>query len=317
MTPRHWWFNLFLVLAIVTPLTAQSEKGTSSEKKTPSTSSDSDTVTQTDEEAQSAVNQPPENADPKLLSGWIEAERQSDFLIEDVILDLETAQVALQIISWKHTPDAESKIAAIPYDPKFDRNQASKVLQELSRDEPRRIVRRLASTVHKAFGRDVYWSKYLTRNRSNRAQEFDKENFELASLTTLKNKKVLDLSDQVIGTLDDFAIDRKTGDILYAVVKSDDQLRAIPLGAFVQLDTKKDWKIELKKDFILQFEPIDKDNVPAEFDRGWQEYVAHRYGRNALQPEPKVDSEKVDSEKVDSEKVDSEKVDSEDAKSQE
>ena len=85
----------------------------------------------------------------------------------------------------------------------------------------------------------------------------------------------------------DLCIDSSKGDVMYCVMESKNkELRAIPLGAFVMPSTSYRWLIELPRAEILKFAPFDMAAPPSQVDHAWQEYVAVRYGRTGLQPEP-------------------------------
>jgi len=208
--------------------------------------------------------------------------------VRDFVLDLETGHAALQILSWQHTDHAKSVIAVAPYSPKMDIKQATQLAKELSSTEPPALTRKLAATLNATFGQDVYWSKYISRLPSGSDSKFDKEKYELVPFATIKNKKVVDVDGEALGTLVDVGL-RDSGEIVYCVLQSSDEaLRAIPLGAFLNRGRDKDWEIELKREQVFQFIPNDFQNTPQEIDLGWQEYVAVRYGRDALQEVPKA-----------------------------
>jgi hypothetical protein len=199
--------------------------------------------------------------------------------------------VALQILSWQHGDVAKPVIAMAPYSPKVDVAQATKLAKELSTTEPPTLNRKLAATLHSTFGQDVYWSKYITRLQPSAESKFDREKYELVPFATIKNKKIVDIDGELLGKLIDVGV-REEGDIAYCVLQSTDgDLRAIPLGAFLDRERNKDWKIELKREQVFQFKPFDAQQTPQEIERGWQEYVAVRYGRDSLQEVPKAKPE--------------------------
>jgi len=111
----------------------------------------------------------------------------------------------------------------------------------------------------------------------------------------------VDADGEQIGSLTDLGMDVASGTIIYCVIRSEDKtLRAIPLGAFVDRDPKQDWKIELESEQVMMFAPFTGGKPPQNIDRGWQEYVAVRYGRNALQTETnsEIKREKVSEQKT-------------------
>ncbi len=223
-----------------------------------------------------------------LVSERLKESQDSKVQVKDVVLDLETGHAALQIVSWQHTDSAKPVVAVAPFLPKLDVTQATKLAKELATTEPPSLTRKLAAAVHSTFGRDVYWANFIKGLRPERNAKFDKEAYELVSFTSIKDKKIVDVDDGVLGTLTDIGL-RDSGDIAYCVLKnSDNELRAIPLGAFLNRERDKDWKIELKREQVFQFSPFKPESIPQEIDRGWQEYVAVRYGRDTLQEVPKA-----------------------------
>jgi len=220
---------------------------------------------------------------------------------QEIVLDLETASAALQVVSWKHSDNAKEIVAVVPFMENLDPSQATKLARGLSDEAPRSLNRQLAATVYKEFGRDVYWSKHLERLPADAHGKFDRERFELTGFTDLKGKRIVDANGDLIGSLVDMGMDGESGMIIYCVIQSADKsLRAIPLGAFVDRDPKQDWKIELEREQVMLFEPFADEKTPQKIDRGWQEYVAVRYGRNALQTEKKgeINREKVSEQKT-------------------
>lgn len=221
--------------------------------------------------------------------------------IKEIVLDLETASAALQVVSWKHTDNGNEIVAVVPIMQNLEPSQTTKLASGLRSEAPRSLNRQLAGTVYKEFGRDVYWSKHLEQLPPDGHGKFDRERFELTGFTELKGKRIVDADGDAIGTLTDMGMAADTGSIVYCVIQSEDRSRrAIPLGAFVDRDPKQDWKIELESPQVMLFAPFADGNPPQKIDRGWQEYVAVRYGRNALQTETrgKINREKVNEQKT-------------------
>jgi sporulation protein YlmC with PRC-barrel domain len=229
----------------------------------------------------------------RLISELIKDEG-SKVQVKDLVLDLETGHAALQIVSWRHTDSAKAAskpvVAVAPYSPIMDIERATKLAKELSSAEPPTLNRKLAADLHSTFGQDVYWSKYISGLQPKTDSTFDKEEYELVPFATLKNKKIVDIDGESLGTLVDVAL-RESGDIAYCVLKSPDgALRAIPLGAFMDRERNRDWKIDLKREQILQFRPFEPQRTPQDIELGWKEYVSVRYGRDTLQEESKPDN---------------------------
>jgi len=229
-----------------------------------------------------------ENRVVRLISELLKDHKGSSFQVQDFVLDLESGHAALQIVSWQHTTDrAKPVIAVAPFSPKMDDKQATKLAQVLSSTEPPVLNRQLAATLHRAFGKDIYWSKHISGLQPAATGKFDPEKYELIPFATIKDKKIVAIDGEALGTLSDVGLS-DSGDIVYCVMTSPDgALRAIPLGAFLDREQRREWKVELKREQVLQFKPFDPQNTPQVIDRGWQEYVAVRYGRDALQVDSK------------------------------
>lgn len=225
---------------------------------------------------------------------------KKDVVINDIVLDFETSQVALQIVSWTHVDKGQRVFAVTPFLPALDGELTTKLSRTMSKSSPASMNRELATVVYKEFGRELYWSQYLKRLPPDAHGNFDRERFELTAFRDLQGKKISDTDGDAVGTLTDVGVNERSGEIVYCVIKSNDEsLRAIPLGAFVDRKSKSDWKIELEREQIVLFEPFDKAQPPQAIDRGWQEYVAVRYGRDALQAKPnaKENKQKVEEDK--------------------
>jgi hypothetical protein len=224
----------------------------------------------------------------ELAEDALKASEKSKIKTQDYIVDLETADIALKIVSWQHTDNSKRVIAAVPFAVRTD-SEASKVWYQLSANEPVDMNRELASKIYADFGQDIYWSTYLSGLEGENQKGFDPQKFLLTTMASLKGTEVKDIEDRNYGKVVDLAINASTGDIVYCVVKNDKDgsLRAIPLGALVGRDLSHGWKIELASDAISKFEAFDRSNPPQFVDRGWEEYVSVRYGRRGLQEDAK------------------------------
>ncbi len=210
---------------------------------------------------------------------------RSAMTTRDFVLDLETGNVALKLVQWKHTSDSKPIRTLVPFEFDSESSSHEKWANELQKEAPQSATRQLANTIYTAYGQEVYWTKHLDRLPKDAHGSFDRERYELVMFSRLKEKQVSDINEDSVGTIVDLGIDSDNGAIIYCVLKEQDghALRAVPLGAFVQRDTSKDWRIELERKQIEMFAPFEREKPPQEIDRGWQEYVAVRYGRDALQ----------------------------------
>ena len=230
-----------------------------------------------------------------LVSKWLSSDRADSqgVAIEEMVLDLETGHVALQIVSWKHVESAEKVYAVMPFMPHLNSEQTARIAPSMTKETPKNLNRKLAAVIYADFNRDLYWTQHMMRLLPDAHGSFDRERFELTSFKDLQSVVIEDAEGKPVGKIIDVAVDEKTAEIKYCVMQSEDEkLRAIPLGAFVKRDPKAVWKIELKREQIVNFEPFDRAQPPQTIDRGWQEYVAVRYGRDALQTKPNAEVNK-------------------------
>lgn len=237
--------------------------------------------------AQEASTPLKEPQNVRLISDLTKQRDDNKIQVKDLVLDLETGHAALQIVSWRHTNGSSEVVAVVPFFPELDIKKVTQLAKELTSPDPAALTRKLAATIHATFGEAVYWSKYISKLPKETSNKFDQEQYQLVPFQAIKNKKIVAINGTSLGTLEDVGLS-DAGEIVYCVVKSSDGCRAIPLGAFLDRERDKDWKIELKPEQVFQFKTFDPKQPPHEVDRGWQEYVAVRYGRDTLQEVPKA-----------------------------
>jgi len=74
-----------------------------------------------------------------------EARDKNSIKRKEIVLDLETASAALQVVSWKHTDNAKEIVAVVPFMENLDASQATKLARGLSDAAPRSLNRQLNS----------------------------------------------------------------------------------------------------------------------------------------------------------------------------
>lgn len=200
----------------------------------------------------------------------------------ELALDLETAHAALLTVTCQPADNSESFEAVLPWDSSLpDEPLDADFWKQLSRVPPEGINRGFASKVYSSAKKEIYWSDELN---SQSPEKFDTEKYRLSNLSEVMGQKVQDKAGKPLGKIVDLGINDSTGAIVYCVLESsDDKLRAIPLAAFVADGKSKAWTIDLDQEQVFAFETSQLDQPPQSVARGWQEYVAVKYGRKGLQ----------------------------------
>lgn len=201
--------------------------------------------------------------------------------VNDLLLDLETAHVALLVIQWKHSDQGDSYRAVLPWSDALPQEGLdSSFWKSLSTVPPQGVNRAFAGSVYSSAKRDIYWSQKLAAQPA----EFDRESFQLSAYANLVGQAVADKQQKSLGKITDVGINDTTGEIVYFVLTSGEgEHRAIPLGAFTVRPKSVPWAIDLDREQVLAFETCELEPAPQSVARGWQEFVAVKYGRNAVQ----------------------------------
>lgn len=201
----------------------------------------------------------------------------------ELVLDLETAHAALLTVTCQDADKSESFEAVLPWDSSLpDQALDAAFWKQLSRVPPEGIDRDFASQVYSSAKKEIYWSDEL--NNSQSPEKFDTEKYRLSSLSEVLGQSVQDKAGEPLGEIVDLGINENTGAIVYGMLESNDgKLRAIPLAAFVAGGKSKSWTIDLDHEQVFAFEASQLDQPPQSVARGWQEYVAVKYGRKGLQ----------------------------------
>ncbi len=201
---------------------------------------------------------------------------------DELVLDLDTAHVALLTVTWQHPGQSETSEAVVPWCSSIPNNQLdSDFWKKLSRAPAEGFNRDFVSKVYSSAKEEIYWSDKLADAKS--ADKFDAKNYKLSTFSQLVGQGVKDKSGEPLGKIVDLGINDTTGEIIYCVLESSDsKFRAIPLAAFVASKKSKAWTIALDREQVFAFETCDLKNPPQSLARGWQEYVAVKYGRNGL-----------------------------------
>lgn len=216
--------------------------------------------------------------------------------VRDLALDLETGHVALTVVG--DSKDGREEFLVIP--PRLLKEDRSRRLTLLrNADGPRLAVadleeslqRGFAGARYRAFGEEPYWSlpKIGEKVSAGEIPKWD-EHYRLTLLSKLSGTKVVDKNGHPLGPLMGFAFSPKSGQIVYAAIRLDendsDRHLAIPLSAFVvpseDSGSPATWQIELSSEIVQDTPGFDARHWPTELERGWIEYVHVRYGRSPL-----------------------------------
>lgn len=103
----------------------------------------------------------------------------------------------------------------------------------------------------------------------------------VVSLSSVRNRKVVNKSGDELGHVAGFAIATDDAVLVYAAVadsESQPGLQAIPLAAFVVANTSGDWILDISLDALKERPKFHSPAWPQTIDRGWAEYVHVLYG---------------------------------------
>jgi len=203
--------------------------------------------------------------------------------IADVAFDLETQHLALIVASNGET-DELKRYTLLPFIPGDHLIQFGWEKKLTLQTQPPSVVRAQAAELYRDYKQTIYWMDFVKKKLADSEAVFDDKEFSLTFYSTIKQWPVVDSEGIPVGKVDDVAVRSSDGEIEYVVMlSSDDELRAIPLGAFVSEDGSRHWSIDLKAEQILKFQPFPAKSRASKVDRGWEEYVAVKYGRGGLQ----------------------------------
>jgi len=225
----------------------------------------------------------------EMLQKQLKKDREAIGKVEDVAFDLETEHLALLIAS-NRTSDDSKRYALVPFIPgdrliQFDWEKKL-TLQTL----PPSVARAEAAELYRDYKQAVYWIDFAKKKLADSKASFDEKGFSLTFYSTLKRRSVVDSEGTPVGEVDDVAVKSSNGEILYIVMLSSNaESRAVPLGAFVSEEGSDHWSIDLTAEQILKFQPFQAKSRPIRVDRGWEEYVAVKYGRGGLQTSKKIE----------------------------
>ncbi|MEO8271844.1 MAG: PRC-barrel domain-containing protein [Aureliella sp.] len=235
----------------------------------------------TQEDVATRADQPQVGETITLASQLIKSTSRQDVEVRDLVVDLETAHVALLVVSWKHAEKTYQ--AVLPWSDVLPNHALDSTFwKTLSRVPPKMFNRALANAVYSTAKRDIYWSDSIKFKGEN--TEFDQSKYELSPFSALVGRSVVDKIGEPIGEIVDLGVNDQSGSIAYCILKTNgSDMRAIPLGAFTISSESTAWKIDLNKSQIFAFETCDLGDPPQAIARGWQEYVAVKYGREGVQ----------------------------------
>jgi sporulation protein YlmC with PRC-barrel domain len=225
----------------------------------------------------------------KLLQTDLKKGRESLGKVVDVAFDLETGHLALLVAS-SGTSDLSKRYALLPFIPGDRLIQFDWEKKLTLQSQPLTAARAEAAELYRDYKQAIYWIDFAKKKMADSKGVFDEKDYALTFYSTLVQRPIVDMDGTPIGKVDDVAIKSANGEILYMVMLSDDsEKRAIPLAAFVGDQRPDSWSIELMAAQIFKFKPFTLKDPPIEVERGWEEYVATRYGRSGLQAKKKVE----------------------------
>jgi len=223
----------------------------------------------------------------KLLGTSLKKEEISLGRIEELAFDLETEHLAILLLETSET-GKDPQWNLIPF---VNGDRLIKFAWENKTRlaaRPTGLNRMQANELYRSYKEAIYWIDFAMQSVKASGQKFDDHDFQLTLLKEIVDKPIADKSGEVVGRIEDVAINASKGTIVYMVLRTiDDRRIAVPLGAFAADGNSSRWMIELAKDQILKFKAIDDSFTPSEADAGWLEFVAVKYGRGGLQSKKK------------------------------
>ena len=253
-------------------------------------SNEIDRITTTAQEKAEIINKPVARQilmASKLLGTSLKKEAISLGRIEELAFDLETEHLAILLLETSET-GKDPQWNLIPF---VNGDRLIKFAWENKTRlaaRPTSLNRMQANELYRSFKEAIYWIDFAMQRGKASGQKFDDHDFQLTLLKEIVDKPIVDKFGEVVGRIEDVAINASKGTIVYMVLRTiDDRRIAVPLGAFAADGNSSRWMIELAKDQILKFKAIDDLFTPSEADAGWLEFVAVKYGRGGLQSKKK------------------------------
>ncbi len=209
--------------------------------------------------------------------------------VEDVAFDLETEHLALLVASNGMTGESK-RYALLPFIPGDRLIQFGWEKKLTLQTQPLSFGRAQATELYRDYKQTVYWVDFAKKKLAASNAPFDDKDFSLTFYSNLKKRTVVDSAGTAVGKIEDVAVRSSNGELLYIVMlSSNGGRRAVPLGAFVSDEGSDHWSIDLTAEQIFKFLPFQTTSPPTGVDRGWEEYVAVKYGRGGLQTSKKVE----------------------------
>ena len=223
----------------------------------------------------------------KLLGTSLKKEAMSLGRIEEVAFDLETEHLAILLLETSETgKDPQWNLIPFVNGDRLIKFAWENRTQLAAR--PTSLNRMQANELYRSFKEAIYWIDFAMQKVKASGQKFDDHDFQLTLLKEIVDKPIVDKFGEVVGRIEDVAINASNGTILYMVLRTiDDRRIAVPLGAFAADGNATRWMIELAKDQILKFNAMDDTFTLSKADAGWLEFVAVKYGRGGLQSKKK------------------------------
>jgi len=253
-------------------------------------SNEIDRITTTAQEKAEIINKPVARQilmASKLLGTSLKKEAISLGRIEELAFDLETEHLAILLLETSETgKDPQWNLIPFVIGDRLIKFAWENKTRLAAR--PTSLNRMQANELYRSFKEAIYWIDFAMPRGKASGQKFDDHDFQLTLLKEIVDKPIVDKFGEVVGRIEDVAINASKGTIVYMVLRTiDDRRIAVPLGAFAADGNSSRWMIELAKDQILKFKAIDDLFTPSEADAGWLEFVAVKYGRGGLQSKKK------------------------------
>lgn len=233
-------------------------------------------------------------------------EGKAPFTVEDVVLDLDLGCVVLWIVSLPGAEGKDPTRVAIPRplaESTADGTLRLKVGETELKDMPSletqwrdKTTRNWAVSIYQRLGADENWKPQLKAAKREDAAERKQAAADdlpaegrrpLAAWSRLAGTRVYNGRGKELGQVADLAIGVHNGTIVYAALAESglpkDELRQVPLSAFVAPLDKPTWLLELPQDVLENTPTFALKKWPQKVDAAWVEYVHVRYGRSPFE----------------------------------
>lgn len=214
----------------------------------------------------------------------VSATKQPLGTVQELILDLATGHLAALVID-AGDPTAPQLLLLPPQVVQISEN-ALVVTKEISAKARKQLAaENLTAALNKQKLAAIYPALgVVAPAQADSAEAAQNEVSEIELLSQVRGTSVVNQDEQALGTVEDLAIDLKTGIIAYAALDCPDRNREcfypVPLPALVAQIKKAAWVLELPEEIFAKMPTISREQWPEKINRGWVEYIHVRYGRS-------------------------------------